>query len=132
MKPNAIAVALGAVTTLLWGLATVGLLNAMYKGPLFWLLAFLLAVGSGVLGGYLTAQRAEADREAMSTLAGVVAGLAVVCLAAVVSRGAPNTTLAAALLVLVWAAAGRAGAAALGRSQDGSTRADAGEAYRGQ
>lgn len=110
MKTNVVAVTLGVIATLLWALATVGVLNAIYSGALFWALALLLAFLSGVVGGYLTAQRAVRDREIMSALAGGIAGLIALLAAALTSRLAPRTMLAAAFLILLWAIAGRIGA----------------------
>lgn len=116
MKTNVLAVALGVIVTLLWTLASVGVLNAVYSGPLFWGLAALLAFLSGMVGGYLVAQRATHDREALSALAGMIAGLIALLVAGLISRLAPRTTLAGALLILLWAIAGRVGAMLIGET----------------
>jgi len=114
------AVALGSAVTLLWGAATLGLLNAVYQGRLFWGIALIVAFGAGLLGGYVTAERTSDDRETMGTLGGAVAGLVALALTALVSGVAPAPMLRGGALVLIWAVAGWAGAGLAKPSGEGA------------
>ena len=67
--------------------------------------AFLCSAG----GGYVATRPAQVRGLAVGALSGLVAGLVILLVAAVVTRLSPNTTLAAVLLTIIFAAGGALG-----------------------
>lgn len=109
MRKKAIAVVVGAlITLLLWALAFV-VLNGIYQGILPWLLTGLAVVLCPPVGGYTAARLSQANSLRLGALSGLSAGLVVLLVGALVSRLAPNTTLACIGLVVVGAVGGRIG-----------------------
>jgi hypothetical protein len=94
MKTKIIAVVAGALLTLfLWSIAFV-VLNGIYQGNSPWLLTGLAAVLSPLAGGYSAARLSRTNSLRLGALSGTSAGLVVLLVGVLVSRLAPNTTLA--------------------------------------
>jgi hypothetical protein len=116
MRTKVIAVAIGASVTLLLWVIAFGVLNAVYRGNLPWLLAGLAAFLCPLAGGGAAAgldRRSAARTGALSgALAGVVALLAV----ATASGLTPNSTLAGTGFLVVGTLGGGLGARLAGAS----------------
>ncbi|MBL7065091.1 MAG: hypothetical protein ISS49_12915 [Anaerolineae bacterium] len=110
MKTRTIAVVAGALVTLFsWAIAFI-VLNGIYRGNFPWLLTGLVAFLCPIAGGHLAARLGPIDSMRPGALSGLGAGLVVLLVAIVVSRSAPNTTLAGAVLVVVGTIGGGVGA----------------------
>ena len=88
------------VARFLLAIAFVVLMGA-HQGNLPWLPAELVAFLCPFVGGYAATRLGQTVSMRLGALAGLAAGLVVLFLATIVSRLAPNTTLAGALLVMV-------------------------------
>lgn len=109
MKTKVIAVVAGALVTLfLWAIAFV-VLNAINQGNFPWLLTGLTAFLCPLVGGYTAARLSRTNSLRLGALSGSSAGLVVLLAAALVSRLAPNTTLAGVGSVAVGAIGGGVG-----------------------
>jgi hypothetical protein len=109
MKTQVKAVVAGALVTLfLWAIAFV-ILISVYRGNFPWLLTGLVAFLCPLVGGYVTALLGQTDAMRLGALAGLGAGLAVLLLAVMISRLAPNMTLCGAVLVIVGMVGGALG-----------------------
>jgi heat shock protein HslJ len=116
VKNRAIAVAVGALLTLLLWAIAFAVLNGIYRGDLPWMLTGLAALLCPAAGGYAAARLSQTNQLALGTLGGLCGGLIVLVAGALASRFAPNTTLAGVGLASVGALGGCVGAL-LGRVQ---------------
>jgi len=110
-KSKLVPVILGALVTLVLGpIAFVVLSHCHVNDPvLSAVLAVLAALLCSLSGGYVATRLARVRGLAIGALNGLVAGLVMLLMAAVVSRLAVNTTLAGVLLILVWTVGGALG-----------------------
>jgi hypothetical protein len=109
MKTKAIAAVVGALVTLfLWAIAFV-VLNGIYQGSFPWLLTGLAAFLCPLVGGYVAARLSQTNSLRLGALSGTSAGLVVLLAVALVSRLAPNATLASVGLMVVGALGGGVG-----------------------
>jgi len=107
-KSKPIAIVVGALATLTLGAIAVAILMACYRDvPL--LPAVLAPFLCSLIGGYVATRLARTRGLAIGALSGLAAGLVMLLVAAIVSRLAPNTTLAGVLLMLVWTVGGALG-----------------------
>ena len=104
-KSKVIAIVAGALVTLILGAIAFAILVWYYHGNVPWVLAPLLCSTGG---GYVATRLAQVRGLTTGALSGLVAGLMVVALAALVTKGV-NTTLAAVLLTIIFAAGGALG-----------------------
>ena len=109
-KPKIIAIVVGALVTLALGAIALAVLPAAYyHSNVPTLPAVLAAFLCSLVGGYLATRLAQVRELTTGALSGLVAGLVMLLVAAVVSRLAVHTTLASVLLILFWTVGGALG-----------------------
>ena len=110
-KSKLVPVILGALVTLVLGPIAFMVLNRCnINDPLLSaVLAVLAALLCSLSGGYVATRLAQVRELTTGALSGLIAGLVMLLVAAVVSRLAPHTTLAPVLLILVWTVGGALG-----------------------
>jgi len=107
-KSKIIAIAIGALVTLILGAVTLAILFHYYYGNVPWVPAVLAPFLCSLIGGYMATRLAQARGLTTGALSGLVAGLMAVALAALVAKGV-NTTLAAILLTICFMVGGTLG-----------------------
>jgi len=99
-KSKIIAIAIGALVTLILGAVALAILFHYYHGNVPWVPAVLAPFLCSLVGGYVATRLAQVRELTTGALSGLVAGLMAVALAALVARGM-NTTLAAVLVTVI-------------------------------
>jgi len=107
-KSKIIAIAIGSLVTLILGAVALAILFHYYYGNVPLLPAVLAPFLCSLIGGYVATRLAQVRELTTGALSGLVAGLMAVALAALVAKGV-NTTLAAVLLTIIFAAGGALG-----------------------
>jgi len=107
-KSKIIAIAIGSLVTLILGAVALAILFHYYYGNVPLLPAVLAPFLCSLIGGYVATRLAQVRELTTGALSGLVAGLMAVALAALVAKGV-NTTLAAVLLTIIFAAGGAVG-----------------------
>ena len=108
VKSKVIAIVAGALVTLTLGAVALAILFHYYHGNVPLLPAVLVPFLCSLIGGYLATRLARVRGLITGALSGLVAGLMAVALVALVTKGV-NTTLAAVLLTIIFAAGGALG-----------------------
>jgi putative membrane protein (TIGR04086 family) len=108
-KSRLVAIIVGALVTLVLGAVAFAILVLYYPTNVPLLVAAVAAFICSAGGGYVATRLAQVRGLAVGALSGLVAGLVMLLVAAVVTRLSPNTTLAAVLLTIISAAGGALG-----------------------